>query len=225
MPDALPPGLTPEPDPAAALAALAGQVDRIQHADVADLRSRLGAITTTLASLAEQVAELADAPAEPRRPIPSWLGMAGADGPLTPATAAVLLEELIGWLARVYVRFLDGALPECWLWHPAVVEELLWLQGAWLGAYRGPGASAQRAGDWHDRQRPGVVRRVRTVAGDCSLREHLDPAPAPALAVPAADAATAIAQWWAGVRGPAPVPTSEQIHAADAVHAPAGGWR
>ena len=225
MPDVLPPpGLTPAPDPVDVLAALAGQVDRLQHADVAELRARLGAVTVTLASLADQVADIADGPAEPRPPIPSWLGSIGAGGgPLTPATAVVLLEELIGWLAVVYVWFADGGLPECWLWHPDVVEELLWLREAWWAAYGGPGASVQRAGDWHDRQRPGVARRVRAAAGDCSLREHLDPAAAPA--VPTAEAAAAIAGWWGGARGRAPEPTGEQIRAADAAHRSTGGWR
>jgi hypothetical protein len=225
MPDVLlPPGITPDPDPADVLAALARQVDRLQHADVAELRARLGAVTVTLANLAGQVADLADARADARPPIPSWLGSIAAGGaPFTPATAAVLLDELIGWLAAVYVRFADGGLPECWPWHPDVVEELLWLREAWQAAYRGPGASVQRAGDWHDRQRPGVARRVHAAAGDCSLREHLDPATAPA--VPTADAAEAIGTWWGGARGPAPEPTGEQIRAADAAHRSAGGWR
>ena len=225
MPDVLPPpGLTPDSDPTDVLAALARQVDRLQHADVAGLRSRLGAVTVTLASLAGQVAELADARAEPRPAIPSWLGSTSAGGgPFTPTTAAELLDELIGWLTAVYVRFSDGALPECWLWHPDVVEELLWLRDAWQAAYRGPGASVQRAGDWHDRQRPGVTRRIRAAAGDCSLREHLAPAPAPV--VPAVDAVATIAAWWGGARGPTPEPTAEQIRAADAVHRSAGGWR
>ena len=45
---------------------------------------------------------------------------------------------LAGWVAGIYLRYLDAAqsLPECWLWHPEVVEELLWLHTAWLHAYR-----------------------------------------------------------------------------------------
>ena len=58
----------------------------------------------------------------------------------------------------MFLRYPDGVavLPECWLWHPDVVEELLWLMHAWRAAYEGRGASVQLAGDWHDRQRPGV---------------------------------------------------------------------
>ena len=229
MPEVPAPGRTPGPDPTAALAALAGQVERLRRAqedaDIAGVRSRLGAMTVTLASLTSQVAELADAGNSVDHPIPSWLWATAAGGELlTPETAGTLLDDLIVWLDGVYVRFPDGALPECWLWHPDIVEELLWLREAWWAADRGRGASVQRAGDWHDRLRPGVVRRIRQAAGDCSLRVHLDPAP-PA-AVPAADAATTIATWWAGSRGPAPVPTSQQIRAADAAHRPAGtAWR
>lgn len=77
----------------------------------------------------------------------------------------------------MYVRFPEGSLPGCWLWHPDVVEELLWLCEAWEVAYRGPEASVQRAGDWHDRLRPGVARWARRAAEDCSLRTHLEPGP------------------------------------------------
>lgn len=228
MPDGLPPGLTSEPALGDVLDALAGQVERLRDAqnaaDVAGLRSRVAALTNALASLASQVAELADAGASTDQPIPSWLWVTGAGGELlTPDTAATVLDDLIVWLGGVYVRFPDGDLPDCWLWHPDVVEELLWLREAWWAAYRGRGASVQRAGDWHDRQRPGVVRRVRQAAGACSLREHLDPGP-PA-GVPTADAAAAIGTWWAGSRGPAPEPTCDQIDAADAAHGPTGGWR
>ena len=63
-------------------------------------------------------------------------------------------------------------LPECWLWHPDVVEELLWLSHAWLAAYQGPAASVALAADWHDRLRPGVVRRIKAQAGSCSRERH-----------------------------------------------------
>jgi hypothetical protein len=85
-----------------------------------------------------------------------------------------MLGELAGWLHAVFLRYPDGVavLPECWLWHPDVVEELLWLMCAWRAAYEGRGASVQLAGDWHDRQRPGVIRRVKTAAGSCSPERH-----------------------------------------------------
>ena len=77
----------------------------------------------------------------------------------------------------VYLRYPDGAdhLPECWAWHPDVVEELLWLMHAWAAAYQGPQAWVALVGDWHDRQRPGVVRRIKTTAGIVLDREPPDP--------------------------------------------------
>jgi hypothetical protein len=99
-----------------------------------------------------------------------------------------------------------AGLPECWCWHPDIVEELLWLMHAWCAAYQGANASVTLAGDWHDRQRPGVVRRVRAVAGTCSRENHqtrpgwqrgsTDTPPV----VPSADAITLIAAWWGPAR-------------------------
>ena len=43
---------------------------------------------------------------------------------------------------------------------------------AWSAAYQGPQASVALVGDWHDRQRPGVVRRIRQSAGSCSIENH-----------------------------------------------------
>ena len=125
---------------------------------------------------------------------------------------------LAGWVGGVYLRYPDAAqtLPECWLWHPEVVEELLWLHTAWLAAYR-PGAAGTAVGDWHDRQRPGVVRRIRDYAGLCSLEQHQPGADrhTPAPTAPLADAVPAIAGWWATRRtDPAPAPTAEQLDAA-----------
>lgn len=207
-----PGGRTPPPQPADAVAALARQVDRLDARldgyDVDGLRADFRALAATVARLAEGIA---DAEAGSDEPAPSWLW------PAEPPDAAEVestLAQLVRWLRRVHLRYADAALPECWLWHPDVVEELVWLRGAWQAAYHGPMASAQRAGDWHDRLRPGVVRRIKACAGSCSLREHLDP---PALPViPAADAVPALAAWWVDPAGPAPVPTGEQLLAADA---------
>lgn len=207
-----PGGRTPSPHPAEAVAALARQVDRLEgrldRYDLDGLRGDVRGLATTVAGLADGLAEAAAALDEPA---PSWLW------PLEEPDAAEaesVLAQLIRWIRRVHLRYPDAALPECWLWHPDVIEELVWLRGAWQAAYHGPMASAQRAGDWHDRLRPGVVRRVRACAGSCSLHEHLDPPVVPA--VPAADAAPAVAAWWVDPDGPAPVPTGDQMLAADA---------
>jgi hypothetical protein len=119
----------------------------------------------------------------------------------------------------VYVRYSDARhLPECWLWHPDVVEELLWLHAAWIAAYD-PEAPPTAVGDWHDRQRPGVVARVHKYAGLCSLEAHRSGQERhlPAPTSPTSDAIPVIAAWWAMSRSePAPPPTDEQLAAATA---------
>jgi hypothetical protein len=204
MPDA--PGRTPPPETADALAALARQLDRLEGKV-----AKLDGLTFTVAGLAEEMAELVRAGGGAEA-APSWLWPVD---PMELDDAESVLGQVMRWAGRVYLRYDDGALPECWLWHPDVIEELVWLRSAWQAAYHGPAASVARAGDWHDRQRPGVIRRIRAAAGSCSLREHLEPAPAPV--VPVADAAAAVAAWWAE-SGPAPVPSGEQLLAADGVH-------
>lgn len=215
------PGRTSPPTAADAIAALARQVERLETKvgglGVDRLEADVRGVVTTVAGLAEEVAQLVASSAGDEVP-PSWLCPRELVGP---EEAFAVLHQLMRWAARVYLRYGDAGLPECWLWHADVIEELAWLRSAWTGAYHGPMASAQRAGDWHDRLRPGVVRRVQASAGSCSLREHMAPPAVPL--VPAAEAAPAIAGWWADPVGPAPVPTGEQILAADAAHR--GGGR
>ena len=202
--------------------AVAGLGREVEAAKIA--QARLASKATVL-ELEEQVANLADQVAElpnlmptsepsETRPVDSWL--ARLPDLFTPAE---VLADLIRWVADVYLRYTDAAteLPECWLWHPEIVEELLWLMQAWRGAYYGK-PSIRAVGDWHDRHRPGVVRRITGYAGTCSLdNHHLDRASDRVVEVPTAGAAAAIAAWWAGDRDrPAPEPTQEQIAAADA---------
>ncbi|MQA16651.1 MAG: AMP-binding protein [Pseudonocardiaceae bacterium] len=66
------------------------------------------------------------------------------------------------------------ALPSCWAWHPAVVEELWWLRNAHHDAYHGRTACWRDVGDWHDRQRPGVTARIRKAIADCELSRHIN---------------------------------------------------
>ena len=202
-----------------ALAGLAREVD--------GLRRGLDALVGTpsrVDDLARTVAQLADAlAAVPGRPgltvAPSWL-----TAPADPEALAGLLDELVAWLHAVFLRYPDGvaALPECWLWHPEVVEELLWLMRAWRAAYDGRGASVQLAGDWHDRQRPGVVRRLKASVGSCSRERHQtrpgwNTRPTASAPVPGTDAAAGIVRWWAAARDkqppePAPDPTHGPAH-------------
>lgn len=131
----------------------------------------------------------------------------------------------------MFLRYADAVagLSECWMWHPAVVEELLWLMYTWTAAYRDEDATVARAGDWHDRYRPGVVKRIKATAGNCSLESHQpgggrytgEPL------VPLADAMEPLATWWAIQRTDvAPEPSAEQLAvAAAAPRRPGGGRR
>src|SRR5215207_2248109 len=127
------------------------------------------------------------------------------------------------WIGAVFLRYPDGArgLPGCWLWHPHVIEELLWLRRAWISAYTGAKSSPAAVGDWHDRLRPGVARRIQQTAGTCSVENHQPgrtPLPDPHAAtggVRAGAAVEPIAFWWAVNRdAEPPTPSSEQLTAA-----------
>ena len=199
---------------AGAVAGLAREIDALRH-DLGELLT-LPARLDELAGLVTQLAEATATTAAGRVGGPSWL-----DLPTELDTATAVLAELIAWLEVVYLRYPDAAagLPDCWLWHPDVVEELLWLMHAWLAAYRDETAAVSLAGDWHDRYRPGVVRRITTTAGRCSLENHQprDGHPLPGgPVVPVAGAAEQIATWWATHRtDPAPEPDQWHLAAAN----------
>jgi len=135
-------------------------------------------------------------------------------------TARRLLGELTAWLHAIFLRYPDGAtsLSECWLYHPDVVEELLWLMHAWCAAYQGPAASVALAGEWHERSRPGAVRRVKASAGACSIERHQtrpgwDQRPTGAAPVPRVESVEVIARWWADARDePAPEPAARPVN-------------
>jgi hypothetical protein len=214
--------MTTDPDPDAVVAGLAREIEalrrRVDH---------LAALPRRVDDLAHLFARLADTTASSRgktaAPVaPSWLDHSTEPGrPAETSRAArdadALLVKLTGWVASIYLRYSDARqLPECWLWHPDIVEELLWLHAAWLAAYH-VDAPASAVGDWHDRQRPGVARRIHAYAGLCSLENHLPGAERhmPAPVAPTSGAAPAIAAWWAVARDqPAPAPSPEQLDAA-----------
>jgi hypothetical protein len=112
--------------------------------------------------------------------LPSWLTT--SDFP----EGAAMVEALMPWLAAVYLRFPDSDLPTCWALHPHVVEELWWLRNAWYDAFAGPKPSWQKVGDWHDRQRPNVVKRLSDAGSGtrCNLGKHTNPQPEPAAPMP-----------------------------------------
>jgi hypothetical protein len=200
---------------AAAVAGLAREVEGLRKAvrSTGELHTRVDELARLVAALGEQLATQHGPSARPAAP--SWL-----DLPTDFSTARDVLAHLTCWLETVYLRYPDAAaaFPECWAWHPEVIEELLWCRQAWRAAYREDSANAAAAGDWHDRARPGVVRRVKTYAGTCSLEAH-QPAEGGRLPgcspVPLAEALEPIAAWWATRRDqPAPEPTDEQLAAA-----------
>lgn len=179
--------------------ALGGDLDRTMQ--------RMDRAETLLRVLSQQVAELHAAvhPAEPEPPeVRSWLLADDA------AQARADLADLIRWLAEVYLRYPDAVLPSCWLWHPTVVEELWWLRCAHHEAYTG--THYARAADWHDRQRPGVIRRIRAAIGDCELLLHERGHPNPV--VPLVGSADQIADTWVTSRA-VPAPTPDQLGEAD----------
>ncbi len=200
-----------------AVTALGREVERLgrQIHAMRDLNKRMDALAGIVARLAETAPSKKAATAV----APCWLDYAPqtAGEPDSSEDAEEILATLVRWVGGVYLRYSDArGLPECWLWHPDVVEELLWLHNAWLAAYD-PDASTSAVGDWHDRQRPGVVRRIKQYAGTCALEAHLPGAErhTGAHEAPTADAVPVIAAWWALARDrPAPAPSDEQLDAA-----------
>jgi hypothetical protein len=208
------------------VAGLARELEAL-HRQVRQLRAEAGRVDELAATLA-QLAELLAGSGEPAgEPVPCWLDHPadpGRDPASSPAAveAGKLLATLARWVAGVYLRYADAGsgLPECWLRHPDVVEELLWLHQAWLAAYTA-GAPGSAVGDWHDRQRPGVLARIRSYAGTCSLDAHTPGGQAhqPAPGSGHGDTVVVIAGWWATARDqPAPTPTDELLAAAHHRH-------
>jgi hypothetical protein len=207
---------------ASAVAGLAREVEALSRAvePVKSLPNQVDELARVVQTLAEQTATGMSAGGAP-----SWI-----DLPEDVGAVRSVLEDLTGWMREVFLRYSDAAqqLPECWLWHPDVVEELLWLMHAWLAAYRAEDATVARAGDWHDRYRPGVVKRIKALAGTCSLENHqprgnrFTEGPI----VPLAEAVAPIAYWWATQRAELPPePAEEHLAAAAAAQRRPGGGR
>ncbi|ASR33851.1 hypothetical protein BAY61_01330 [Prauserella marina] len=206
----------------AAVAGLAREVEGLRKAvePVTALSNQIDELARVVQYLAARQA----GPGPAAGCTPSWLDM-----PTEPAATREALEELAWWMRLVFLRYADAAqnLPECWLWHPDIVEELLWLMHAWLAAYRDEKATVARAGDWHDRYRPGVVRRIKTLGGNCSLENHQQRGNhTGSPVVPLTEAMAPISAWWATHREQAaPEPEDEHYAAAATVQRRAGGGR
>jgi len=202
-------GQHPDPDPR--VVALARQVERLTRR-YTDLDQRQVDLDALVRRMAEDLALLIpSADEQDPNALPSWLAAQN------PAQARAWLTDLADWLTAVYLRYPDAALPSCWAWHPAVVEELWWLRQAHHAAFAGPRASWREVADWHDRLRPGVVRRLTRITTGCELALHVPGArhATPPPAVPLASATDHVAQRWATTRD-APAPTETQL--AEAQH-------
>ncbi|HEY3896036.1 MAG TPA: hypothetical protein VGL88_11780 [Pseudonocardiaceae bacterium] len=192
---------TNQPDPGETLVAFGRQLERLTRR-----QDELDGLLTQLATDVQTLVTRADTDKDtaPR----SWLLAEDEE------QAVADLVELTGWLGRVYLRYPGAALPSCWCFHPAVVEELWWLRQAHREAYAPGARSTQKAGDWHDRSRPGVVARLASVARDCDLSRHIeggDRIQDPPL-VPLAGEAAWVATHW--VNDGTPLPTDAQLEAA-----------
>ncbi|MEU4390182.1 hypothetical protein [Kribbella sp. NPDC023855] len=212
--------------------------DAASKATVKNLAKSVESLGNTVTSFEDLLARLTAKPAKPGSgadsdddagPVRSWLRLPEQDA----GAVEAVLSELLPWMESIYLRYStarDG-LPKCWLWHPEVVEELVWLMDAWTAAYDGPEASNKLVGDWHDRQRPGVTRRIGEYAGDCDVLQHRDDADQRAVTVPLAADADPFVTWWATARDDnGPAPTQDQIKAGrrgglTAVSETAGGNR
>lgn len=191
--------------------ALDGHVRQLA-ADVARLASlaahpdQTSAPTGTSAGTASDPAPGAAGGDESRPGVRCWLL---ADDP---ELAVADLADLIDWLDRVFLRYPDASLAACWLWHPHVIEELWWCRQAHADAYHPETGSWLRVGDWHDRQRPGVARRVFAVLAKCDLTLHASAQPhgRPPAVAPLATHAGQIAHYWAASPGARPEPSPAQ---------------
>lgn len=197
---------------------------------------RVARVEALLDELAADVITLAargrgaPAPPGPDQAADAGTGAGPAEGPAVgpqvrswllatdPDQARVDLSDLIGWLYRVYLRYDDAGLGSCWLWHPDVVEELWWLRQAHADAYDPEVGSWLRVADWHERHRPGVVKRLAATVKRCELSLHaqgaeLDrAADAAPLAVHTDQIATA---WTTDPARPVPLPSRVQLDEAD----------
>lgn len=176
------------PPPEPAVTALARDVELLRRqldalrVDVAQAQQTADAAHRVLVDLSDRVAAVADVPMgtaraavdklarlEPAQSgLRSWLVLEDRE------VAARLLGGLADWCQAVLLHYpgAEDALGECWMLHPAAVEELLALWYAWTAAYLGESASPVKVMDWHDRYRQGSVARLTTIVGGCSLADH-----------------------------------------------------
>lgn len=193
--------------------------------------NRIDTVDKNVLQLAADVAALGgrlaptDEPTEAQPAVRSWLLMTDAE------RAAADLADLAEWMGRVYVRYTRAQLSSCWLWHPEVIEELWWLRCAHADAYHPEDGSWLRVGDWHDRQRTGVERRVNVLLAGCSLSRHVDRNGRPAEVTeptppPLAGHHADVAAHWVATRTAGPTPSADVVTEAEQTEfAQHGGYR
>ena len=167
------------------------------------LTERVEALEGDVATIAEGYVALR-AQRDPSR-VRSWLQEDDEEG------ARLTLEDVAGWVGQVWLQYPDGVLPECWLYHPPIIEELVAVMGAHRACFR-KGGTWQMFADWHARYRPAAAERIRRYAPSCTLDLHqpgeqFDPAVVPT--VPRLqDVSVVAAQWISTGTAPYPTPTS-----------------
>jgi hypothetical protein len=149
-------------DVLAALSVLSTELGE-NRAHVAELRghlqdtlTKLGALhgqVTTLTSVSDEVTALAQAVAQ-------LLDQGAPEGPPRPVDLAHVtgkerrdvLQGLATWVRDVLFPgwpWTQSRLRPCWLYHPEIVNGLLWVRCAYLTAYEHPGGRAHHAADFH----------------------------------------------------------------------------
>jgi protein involved in temperature-dependent protein secretion len=142
------PGAQPDPGEDCPAATSVGGLARDLEALRRDVRG-LSALSRRVEEMGQLVTRLAEATTAAATTTGhadegavSWID-ADLD-PHDPSVAEAMLTRLAQWVTGVYLRYPDAKLPDCWLWHPEVVEELLWLHQAWLAAYAEGGRRCRR---------------------------------------------------------------------------------
>lgn len=167
------------------------------HRVLDDLVERLDETTTLATETAAALAEHLDGPDEAVR---CWSWLAAPD--------PEALDALAQWVATVLVGYPDTlrTLSGCWPWHPWAVEELLALHRAWTETYHGRRPPGAKAVDWHDRYKPGVLGRLKTLE-ECAMDAHTPGGKADHTRRPMAagiDQAKPAGAWWTDLVGVAP---------------------
>jgi hypothetical protein len=160
----------PGPDPAAALAALAAQLEELRgqlarsQGEVGQLRARMEEFSgrdmvmlRAIKQLGEKLDEAVRKRAADDPQAPVWIRL---DEEERAARLAVLRDWVEKFARPQYPKYL-AKLPSCWESHPEAVWELSNLMTEWVRVYADPeNRPLQDALWWHERWLPGVLNRL-----------------------------------------------------------------